>query len=526
MSIMLSSIRKNSISIILSLFVSFCCVGNRCFLYPIDKQVCLKDVFLFILVCIAVFPILKWILSINFTKYLYQENKYDRSSKSIILLGIFLFFLLSIVEITYVVAFYPGCVSWDFQMELAQALGYEPIDYQLNPLIMVLIRVIYIFKESVTALIFVQCLVINLIITSICVEAYQRGIKKKFLIIMVIIFMLLPNNPLMLITLSKDVTYACGFLGVLLVLVKWIVPSEKNSKNRYVLFLETALCLALISYSRYNGILVAFCIIIALLVMFKSKRNLLTMILICVFLVCIGLPLKNMAEVNNGQGTMYVGMTQDMFGVYYAGGDLSSDAIDYLESIVDLEAYRTEYTPYWTYWESWTESFHTNNETKTIDFIKIYIDTFIRNPIKLMRCVLCRIDPIWGITKGIEGYETWIWKTKCSRYDFYPIMYPDHRDNALSNVLNIYGEYSQRIPFRLVCWRNGLWFVISLILLVRNIKYNKRIVLLWIPLISQIASMAAANGWSHYRYYWSIEVYVFWLIVAVISIKSQTEKVE
>ncbi len=502
--------------IVLNILLAYCLIGNHLFVYPLDKQASLLSVLFFILFSISCSPMVFAVLSIPQKKFFskIQETKRNQSRMHLLV-----YFLIPIVVgLIAMYALNPCIVSYDAYYVIAQAKGLEPIQEYIGVPYILWYRFLLSLIDSISFLCIVQIMLYALIMGFFLffIETLFN-IKIVFLAISFLLFSLLPNNIMMLVTLSKDVYYS---LFLCLMLFSLFMMEKAGYVRYYVLF---GLSSFLIWSIRPSGVLVI--VIVALLGIFfiRNIRNMVLTVVVSIIISVLfnGIIVKVSGAEKTPKGMKYIALYQDILGVYYSGGVLSEDALTLVKTgVADIPDFINEYTPYWAYYENYYQKI---DDVTVPFFIACYMDTLIKNPTIMFKAILCRLDMMWDIRPGIDAKETWQWYTSSSG-GIWKHLVNSREENKLTRILDSIGEKSKAYPFKDVIWRVGIWNIFLLFLLF-GIK-EKREKLIVLPLIGFLIAYAASLGWSHYRYYWADELLVFMNLICIsaqIAVKGTTK---
>lgn len=359
------------------------------------------------------------------------------------------------------------------------------------------------------------------------VVLYNKGIKLKFLVVFCVMLTMIPTNGIHIVTLWKDIPYSISLLWLTLLFAKIISRDQLYTKS--ILFIiEITLALICVYFFRQNGIVVYIFSVIALIIIFLKRNQfkpLWGIVFSLIIILMIQFPLYKALNVKSAtQGSKYIGLLNDIAGVYFSRGDISKETEDFLEKVVDIEEFRGTHSFYWADSQYYTPELH---KIKSIEFIGMYIDTFLRNPVLMTNNILCRLDMYWNITKGKRGVINVINFTGCDcgssglkniRIDRRPIFLTSYI-NRISGFTVTYN------PLLVIFWRFGIWIVFlftTFLFVIKNKKFE--ILLLGLPILTNILSLALSSGWMDYRYGWSIFITVPFVMLFSISYSPLIEK--
>lgn len=375
--------------VIADLFLGFCLIGNYLFCYPLNMRIGIFSIMEYLLFASVCSPIVVFVSSLprkeGIRKLIDKTSGSDDRKQKIHLL--FYIIVPIVTGLVSMIALNPCIVSYDAFEVIAEAKGLTPIqDYAGVPYVL-WFRLWLSIIDSVSFLCLIQIIIYALTVG--CFFFYieiHYHLKFAVLFGILFIFSVLPNNVMMLITISKDVYYAI-FLCLLLMALMWLKEEERI---RNYIFL--GLTMFLVWSIRQSGIAaVIFVAMASIFFVHKKRAIIITAIASVAFSLFfnIGLARITNAEPISG-GMKYIALYQDLLGVYYAGGTVSKGTEALLDKGVgDKPEFKNKYTPYWAYYDYYYPELE---DEEVMNFIKCYIDTFIRNPGLMCRAVLCRLD--------------------------------------------------------------------------------------------------------------------------------------
>lgn len=497
--------------IMIDLLLAFCIAGNYLFCYPIAKNVGMINILEYLLLAIFCTPIVVCVSSFSKKKkignLIVQNTRCDdRQLKTHML---FYMSVPIVIGIVSMIALNPCVVSYDAYEVIAEANGLTPVQEYVGVPYVLWFRLWLSFINSVSFLCFIQIVIYAATVGYFLfyIEK-QYNIKFEFLFLIFSVFSILPNNIMMLVTLSKDVYYTI-FLCLMMISMM-LIRKEERVRN----YIFWGISVFLVWSIRQSGSLAALFVVIFGVFYLKKKRVFVmaaTVSVVVSFLFNAGLVKITDAESIPG-GMKYVALYQDILGVYYAGGSVSGETDALVEKGVgDNPEFKDEYTPYWAYYDNYYPELE---NVKVTHFIKCYMDTFIHNPILMCRSILCRIDMMWDIRPGKDAFESWQWKIVNSGGDWTNLVAERH-ENLLTKILNLIGERSKASPYKNVIWRVAIWNVLFLNLL--GCVRDKHDYLVFLPFFGFAFAYAVSLGWSHYRYYWADELMMFLSCIYIIA---------
>lgn len=504
------------------LYAAFALVGNRLFIYPLYKHVLFQEILVFVVAAIWFIPIVAsfmfWYAKIEIKQ---KKNRLFRSEKWFVVVVII---LLLVPAGLALYGFNPGITTVDSELCLAEnAHSLRGMTNWHPPFYCMLLRGIITIWDSTYAVIFVQYIFWVYVLVEMLLFLKQKGMGEKFLIFVAFITGINAANYLQISTIWKDIPYTLSLLWLTVIIAK-LVLGEAKARNWYT-YLELVVSLVFTFYFRQNGMVIYVLTVVLLALALRKNYKIYVALGISLLLVLfIRFPVYSYLEVQEtGGGGAYIGLSQDILGVYYSGGEVSSDTIKMINVLTNYNNAEFGYDPYYA-----TSTY--NLDVSYGEFIANYLDTFIKNPILMLREIVCRQDCIWDIFGGenatlscvnyqgtIDGYNSW--------NDYYPA----HEQNCFSIVMAEITNYTASNQIlNVIIWRSGLSTLIVILAVftaLMNKTLNKRWILILTPFVGQILSLMLSTGWSDFRYYWSLNL-MGGFIMLVLPTMSEKKKKE
>lgn len=508
-------------------YTAFALVGQRIFIYPLNKDVTLVELFVFTAAVLWAMPVVRtiiygfhWITQHSFS------TKIQRHKTLIFAAVAFLLLVLPAAYCLYV--FNPGSSSFDtnkcmitLAKHLHGATDWHPFSYVL------ILRALQEIWDSTYMVIFAQWLFWIYVMLELLLYLRKKGIRDGFLYAAAAFSGLNASNFLLLNTIWKDIPYALSMLWALVCIAKLSIDSNEY-RTKWWLYLELCMAVTGLVLYRNNGIVPFAIIAVVLVISFWKNPKVLSALIASVILVCVVKgPVYNYFEVVTNDndpehlGGKYIGLSQDLLGVYYNGGEVSEHTLQMLTKLTNYNNAEYPYSP------SWASLLYTLDVPVT-DFVAEYIDTFVHNPILITRAIMDREDPLWGIfagencfVGGVNPYGT------CDGLENWNNYYPERKYTSLYSrtvAALSYVEASQWISA--IVWRSGLFTLVGMaaviFLLLKRRGDDVRIYVgILAPIIGQVLSLLLSTGWSDFRYFWPLNLMntALCFLVPVIAIK-------
>ncbi|MCI8417915.1 MAG: hypothetical protein HFI33_10570 [Lachnospiraceae bacterium] len=497
----------------LYVYGAFCLVGQRLLIYPLNLKVTALDCFVFLVTIIWFIPVvdsLIYVFDYLSKRVAQKENKKWKNFKFLIICLVLLLLPAGI----NLYAYNPGISTEDTfgcmvenAHNLRGMLDWHPAFY-----CMVLKAILNVW-DSTYSVIFVQYFFWAYVMAEGIFYLRKKGIRDSVLLAIAFLLGICPANFLFINTIWKDIPYTLSILWSVIILAK-LTLDFKEYKRKWYIYLELFVSLNGIFLYRKNGIVPFILIVIAILIfLWKNKRVLVTLAITMAAIVTIKGPVYQYFEVENpGKFGIYIGLSQDILGVYYAGGEVSEETLKMINIMTSYNIAEYDYVPTWS-----RSSYRLN--VQPMEFIKNYLNTFIKNPIIMTRAIIAREDLLWNVYPGQDAIISCVNCTK-TMDDFgeWNNYYPRRVYNNLYPIMARLTAYSANNQlFASIIWRCGFLSLLTLgaILIMIWTKGIKRYLLITIPIIGHILSLLLSTGWTDFRYFWPINIVNVFLLLFI-----------
>jgi hypothetical protein len=365
--------------------------------------------------------------------------------------------------------------------------------------------------------VFAQMLAFSSVLSTALMYFNKNGIRFRYLLITAGGLSLFPSLGLHSIFLVPDVPFAISMLWLAYVMVRVIdeIIIHDNASKRQEISLCVQLCIStvFVFFMRSNSFLVVVILAPVLLLLFLMKKRwklsvaVIFSVLIILLIRFPGYSALNPRTTFNGTAGYFAAM-HDIRGTYYKGGNLSEQTLtllrEYIPSLDDPDRINDFSPDYIT--GVWAGDVFNYNVLSGRRVVTAYIDTFLRNPMKLTGSMLHRVREYWVIDPKssifLENF-TGIWYTGSvglTNTDF-PAIGVFRQENFLTGIMNEYMRLmSQRIPATFI-WRFGFWTLLMIISAMTLVLRKRYIWLLtFIPVFVYIFTLLLSKGWTDYRY--------------------------
>lgn len=501
---------------LLYLYTAFALVGYKCFFANFYTILSVKGICIYAIAVLLVVPVINSVLYwIYLSRYKVCNIENTCSTKKFFIISLAILLLPSIATLF---AFNPGCSSIDtYSTMIVNAKNIYGM-YDWHPFFYCLIlRKIEKIWDSTYAVVIWQLLMYVYVILEFLLFLRKHKINERFLFAICFIIGFSPANYLQINTIWKDIPYTLSLLWTFVIVLKLTVDSDFY-KKRILIYIELIFALLGVYLFRKNGVATFWIIFLCILPIAIRNIKVLFSFIICLLLVYfIQVPLANHYKVvSSGTNGIYIGLGQDLLGVYYRKGNLSEDALSVAQKLTDNKLDTYEYKPSWSYIQYKTD-------ITPAEFVKSYILTFIHNPVIMTKAILARHDCLWDIpgdgtivsctnyTDTLDQYsydDESIIKMQKLWLSYYQQHYPVLGEKIISEITNLF-IYSHVL--NMISWRTGVFTLLGVIVsfmlgFIDGIKL--KLFYLISPVAAHSISLFLSTGWSDFRYYWPVNLLI------------------
>lgn len=507
----------------LYVYAAFSLVGQRIFIYPLLLRVTLAGMFVFLITVLWCIPVIQTFI------YCYEclKNKAcsENHSMNPIVFGGLITLILLVPAVYNLYANNPGISTVDTALTLAQSAhqlygntNWHPFFY--NAVLGIIIRI----WDSTYAVILVQYFFWIYVLLELFFYLREKGLRDSMLICVALFTGLNAANILHINTIWKDIFYALSLLWLFALLIKLSIDHKKYQKKWYIYF-ELFLALIGVYFYRRNGIVPFAITALGLVVILRKNIKIwCTLAIVVISIKIISGPVYSHFEViDTGYGGMYIGLSQEILGVYYAGGEVSESTLQMINVMTGGDNFEFNYIPTWAY-----QTYSLSVEPQ--EFIVNYIDTFIKNPVLMIRALVNREDAIWNIYAGegtVLGCVNVHGTMDDSDYDW-NLYYPRRKYVSLYDSMEAATGYTASSQWIAALeWRCGIFTLLSLAAIIyMAVKWRiKKYILIIAPILGQILSLILSTGWSDFRYFWPLNLMNMFVLLLPFAL-AQTEKTD
>ncbi len=506
---------KKAILIFTCLYSAFALVGQRIFIYPLTLKVTCAGLFVFIVTAAWFVPVvwsfLYWMD--YFGRFFLKKETNERKSFRFIMILVILLLLPALYNLA---ANNPGISSNDTLAcmvynahNLKGMLDWHPAFYCM------ILHVILRIWDSTYAVILVQYFFWLYVMLEFLLYLKRKGLKSEIVIAIAFLTGINAANFMHLNTIWKDIPYALSILWVLVIFLKLTTDYERYRRKFYI-YAEFVAALTGIFFYKKNGPAAVVVIVVFMAVVLRKSIKMWCALFVAMFLIFfIKYPVYSYFEVRDmGRYGMYIGLSQDILGAYYSNGQVSEETLKMINVMTEYN--NAEYKYYPTYAR---QSYDLNVEPA--EFIMNYIDTFVKNPILMLRALIDRQDAVWDIFSGQGSQLLCVDYHSVNQHEDWKKYYPDRTYVSLYERMSAFTAYTAESQWiSALEWRCGLLMLLGLwaVVFVILTKSVRECLLIVAPILGHILSLMLSTGWSDFRYFWPLNLMNMCLVFGTIII--------
>lgn len=490
---------------LIAFLLAFGISGGKLLVYPVYMQVTVKNALSFLLIWILCFPVALGIYILcDFLKGNINKKGTHEITKNQLKLRWCIYFLITFgISFMYHVAFNPAIMFGDSYLQVGMANGTIPID-AWQPLFDTLcIKLILTCCNSLQAIVIVQILYWSIVISSIFFYLAKRTGRWVALGVLLVFFSFSPSQGLQVATILKDVPFATTLIWMTLIIMRLL----DNKTQKTHIFVEAGICIPLISLIRLNGIVIALAFLGVLFLLTRMDRRI--VISFGITLLIFGgyqLSSRRVEYIPVPEGAEYLALINDMQVTKTVGFEVSDEVEEYLANIQDQADYEKFYEINPAVGNS-VYNYEYAAEYTLSRFVKIYLGTFIRHPIVMIRNILVRTLVLWDFTENMAP-STCAGITYYAENHYQWENFPDYgerNENGLTILLQKLTDLSLKQPAAAFFWRVP-FFTILLVIEISILLLNgeRKRLFLFVPVISCIFTLLLTVFCQDYRYFWPV----------------------
>jgi hypothetical protein len=301
-----------------------------------------------------------------------------------------------LVWTVYLLTFWPGFMSPDSMTQWGEVQSGQFSD--AHPAIHTML--IWLFSRlwnTPAVLVIFHILLLSLLTAWGLSELQIRGVSPAILWAGALLFALFPVNGLLVVSVWKDITYACALFALFLQFVKITFSNGKWLQNNWNL---AGLVLAglTIAFARHNGLPVVFASLAVLLLVYREAWRRLLVIAAVLILIWLGIigPFYSALNVKRYPGFTNILFLDHIDAHIHAGTQILPDEKAFLESLLPLSD--------WPY-DCANSDIRKTDGPIPFDYFtqpirepaRIALNLFLRDPMVDVQHTLCASSLVWKV---------------------------------------------------------------------------------------------------------------------------------
>ena len=467
-----------------------------------------------------------------FTKGKFQEN----ANKLTIMFSkhpyLFSFIVLFIVYGIYLIIFYPGVINYDNANQIKEVLGMHTryLDSivvindnitltNFNPILHTLLLG-NLFKVGVSIgnvnfglflYTFLQMIIVIAVLSYSLKFLYKEGVKSKYLLWILLAYIIIPYFPLYAITCVKDTLFTMFVLLYIIKLYQFIKYDFKFKD--YVLFMITILLVILF---RNNGIYLILLSLPFTLIIKKGIRK--QIVLMCVLVIGFnygyGQVLSALEIPNTSIREMLsIPFQQTARYVKYHESDVIEEQKKVIDTILTYDTLGNRYNPILSDKVKNEYNKYATNE-ELMDYFKAWFEMFWNHPMTYVNATVSNVyGYFYPATYRWYVYNTLNEKLPEAGFDYHFI---DSLE-PMRGFIQVYSEVFKYVPVVQLSVNCGFYTWSYLFLIVVLILQKKqRYIILFAPAFSLVLMNVAGPANTYFRYVLPYAVALFTILPLIL----------
>lgn len=465
------------------------------------------------LISIIIIGLGSFLVLYNFLKYIVSKiktNRHKESKRNINGLQIFCFTVL-IIFVFYsailILAYYPGVLTDDSINQITQIKtgvysNHHPFYHTMIIKFWLDIGTSLFNDINIAIMMYslFQILIVALTIAYCITTLYQMKVPLKYIISVLLFYVLMPYNIVYSFTMWKDILFSCSVLIFIVSLYRTMKKIGNNSLNCALLFIGS-IGFMLLRSNGFLALLVSFCVMI--LFYKKLNKNIFIIISVAIIIaVILKGPVLKLLHVTSPDFVESLSIPlQQVARVIVDGKELSEEQYEEISKIVNIQEIPNRYKKYisdpikWAIRDFGNQDYLVENKAK---FLMLYLNLGIKYPTKY---ISAWVDQTKGYWNG--GYSYWIWSNEISENDLgiTRVVHSNDVKNIINNYLSLFGNDGVLDLFVSIGF--NVWFLIVVFVYLFISKRHE--FLLFLPIFFLIGTLLIATPvYSEFRYIYSM----------------------
>ena len=343
------------------------------------------------------------------------KKYFTNNKRSLLLIAL----LILLAYIPYLIHSFPGNLNYDFIVQIKEALNYQTLvnghPYLHTLFVGLCLKLGYFFTNSYNIGIFIYTLLQVLLscftFSFVIYYMAKKGIKTKFRVLTLLLFMFFPMYPLYSVWLTKDIVFSLFMVFITIGIIEICTNKEIVKSKEYIILMMVTFLLTMLS--RKNGVYIVA--ILFPFILLSNRKNwiritIMFLIPILAFKIIDG-PIRTSFNIPNGwKGELYSIPSQQMARIYkYESENLTSKQKETIESYILANNIEELYNPLIADPIKGILNIEKIDSNK-LDLLKFNFELFLKYPTRTLESFLCTTYRFYYLDndgpKGLENFKT------------------------------------------------------------------------------------------------------------------------
>ena len=343
------------------------------------------------------------------------KKYFTNNKRSLLLIAL----LILLAYIPYLIHSFPGNLNYDFIVQIKEALNYQTLvnghPYLHTLFVGLCLKLGYFFTNSYNIGIFIYTLLQVLLscftFSFVIYYMAKKGIKTKFRVLTLLLFMFFPMYPLYSVWLTKDIVFSLFMVFITIGIIEICTNKEIVKSKKYIILMMVTFLLAMLS--RKNGVYIVA--ILFPFILLSNRKNwiritIMFLIPILAFKIIDG-PIRTSLNIPNGpKGEIYSIPAQQMARIYkYESENLTSEQKETIESYILANNIEELYNPLIADPIKGILNIEKIDSNK-LDLLKFNFELLLKYPTRTLESFLCTTYRFYYLDndgpKGLENFKT------------------------------------------------------------------------------------------------------------------------
>ena len=379
-------------------------------------------------------------------------------------------------------------------------------------------------QPEVQWFVFTKIFAFSALLATILMYFHKKGIRFRYIVPAAVILPLIPSIGLQPLAILPDLANGMAILWLTYVLARIldeVILRQSAGRAQKISFcIQLCISLVFVFFMRPNSfpVFLVMAPVTALLFLLRKQWKLLAAVAVSVLMVLmirfpgynalnVHFPSPHIPQIARYYNMQFRAGIHDIHAAYRAGGTFSEDVLSWLQHIIPRLS-----DPELVFIPGFAQSAQYNvQDLNTRTFLLMYLDSFVNNPVAMIRSILTRIRAYWVIDpKGpinavnftvIVGDYRLLSEYFQSNLSKAPLLGIERPNTFLAVMLNEYMVFMNKTIPAMFIWRFGVWsalMIISVMILILQKKYLW--LLVYLPVFVYFITLVLTAGWPDHRY--------------------------